>query len=104
MQAGYSAPKSHRLGCRRCLLVRKATSWPAKARVGQGPHGVGDPAHAWKHLAREPGDPRIPPATPARDGWSAAGSRETHAADARTWEVRQPHSTEEGSEQGLEAG
>jgi hypothetical protein len=36
--------------------------------------------------------------------WSAAGSRETHAADARAWEVRQPRSTEEGPEQSREAG
>jgi RNA-directed DNA polymerase len=36
--------------------------------------------------------------------WSAAGSRETHAADARAWEVRQPHSTKEGPEQRPEAG
>ena len=46
----------------------------------------------------EGGDPRTPPALPARDGpWSAAGSRETHAADGRAWEVRQPRSTERRS-------
>ena len=57
--------------------------------------------HVGKHLAREPGDPR--PSRPP--GWrrDAAGSRETHAADARVWEVRQPRSTQESPEQGQEA-
>src|SRR5216684_5184419 len=85
--------------------MRKATPCPAVARAGQGPHGVGDPAHARKHLAREPGDPRILQAVPPMQGrWSAAGSQETHAADERAWEVRQPRSTEEGPEQSPEAG
>src|SRR6202171_758878 len=83
----------------------KATPWPARARAGRGPHGVGDPAHARKHLAREPGDPRLLQAAPPMQGrWSAAGSRKTHAADGRAWEVRQPRSTEEGPEQRPEAG
>src|SRR6202158_2762237 len=85
--------------------MRKATSWPARARAGREPHGVEEPAHARKHLAREPGDPRPLQAAPPMQGrWSAAGSRKTHAADGRAWEVRQPRSTEEGSEQRQEAG
>src|SRR5258708_25080928 len=83
--------------------MRKATSWPAIARAGRGPHGVGDPGHARKHLAREPGDPRHLLA-PGRRVDSAAGSPRTHAADERAWEVRQPRSTEEGPEQSQEAG
>src|SRR6266498_4029069 len=90
------------MGCRRCRLKRKATPCPAIARAGRGPHGVVDPVHARKHLEREPGDPR-PSRTP---GWrrDAAGSRETHAADARAWEVRQPRNTKEGLEQGSATG
>src|ERR1700682_5170915 len=85
--------------------MRKATPRPARARVGPGPHGVGDPAHARKHLAREPGDPRLLQAVPPMQGrWSAAGSWKTDAADGRAWEVRQPRSTEEGPEQSQEAG
>src|ERR1700682_416927 len=85
--------------------MRKATSWPAGARAGREPHGVEEPAHARKHLAREPGDPRPLQAAPPMQGrWSAAGSRKTHAADGRAWEVRQPRSTEEGPEQRPEAG
>jgi hypothetical protein len=99
------SPEISSLGCRRCLLVRKATLCPARARAGQGPHGVADPAHARKHLAREPGDPRFLQAAPAmQERWSAAGSLRTHAADVRTWEVTQLRSTEEGLEQGQEAG
>src|SRR5712691_6232867 len=80
--------------------MRKATPGPSPARDGLGPHGVEDPEHARQHLAREPGDPRFLQAAPPMQGrWSAAGSRETHAADVRAWEVRQPHSTEEGLEQ-----
>src|SRR5438128_322392 len=82
--------------------MRKATPCPAIARAGRGPYGVADPAHARKHLAREPGDPR----SSRSPGWrrDAAGSRETNAADARAWEVRQPRTTKEGPEQGQEAG
>src|SRR6202171_419993 len=83
--------------------MRKATSWPARARAGREPHGVEEPAHARKHLAREPGDPRHLLA-PGRRVDSAAGSPRTHAADERAWEVRQPRSTREGLEQSLEAG
>src|ERR1700704_50418 len=43
-------------------------------------------------------------APPMQGWWSAAGSRKTHAADARAWEVIQLRSTEEGLEQGQEAG
>jgi len=41
-------------------------------KMGRGPHGVGDLAHARKHFAREPGDPRFPRPPGRRRG--AAGS------------------------------
>jgi hypothetical protein len=43
---------------------RKATPQVALWQAADGPHAVGDPAHAWKLLAREPGDP-----TSTRGGW-----------------------------------
>jgi hypothetical protein len=86
------------MGCRRCPLKRKATLCPSVTRDGRGPCGVEDPVHARKHHAREPGEPRFLLA-PGRRVESAAGSPRTHAADARAWAVRQPHSAEEGPEQ-----
>src|SRR5208282_6407588 len=44
-------------GCRRCQSKRKATRGRAPARVRTWPGGVGDPRHAEKLRAREPGDP-----------------------------------------------
>jgi hypothetical protein len=52
------SPEITQTGVPSCSLMRKATPCPSVAREGQGPHGAGDPAHARKHLAREPGDPR----------------------------------------------
>jgi hypothetical protein len=45
-----------RLGCRRCRLMRKATSLAALSRAVSGPHAVVEPRHAWSLRAREPGD------------------------------------------------
>src|SRR5712691_2613136 len=58
-------------GCRRREERRKATSIPSPARDGREPCAVRDPVHAWKHLAREPGDPRF-----ARRGWRDGTCRE----------------------------
>ena len=44
-------------GCRRRSDGRKATSVGSISRDPAGPRAVRDPVHAWKHLAREPGDP-----------------------------------------------
>ena len=46
-------------GCRRREKGRKATSRSTPSRVGRGPCAVEDPVHAWTHLVREPGDPRV---------------------------------------------
>ena len=50
---------TQRPGCRRRENRRKATSCPTFVRVGDGPCAVEDPMHAWTHLVREPGDPRV---------------------------------------------
>ena len=50
---------AQRPGCRRCENKRKATPRTTAWRVGRGPCAVEDPTHAWTHLVREPGDPRI---------------------------------------------
>ena len=60
------------------------------------------PEHAWKLLAREPGDPRA-----ARRRWRGGPRREgeePHADDARPWEVGQPRSTDEAAEQSRGTG
>ena len=44
-------------GCRRPYGRRKATPAASPARDAAGPRAVKDPAHARKHLEREPGDP-----------------------------------------------
>jgi hypothetical protein len=44
-------------GCRGCRRKPKATPVLPIWRGGIGPRAVRDPAHARKHLAREPGDP-----------------------------------------------
>jgi len=54
---------------------------------------VVDPGHARKHLARESGDPMT---AFVRKGTEAvSGSPRTQADDDQSWEVGQPHSTEE---------
>jgi hypothetical protein len=45
------------LGCRRRKETRKATPDVPLSPGTSRPHAVEDPVHAWKHLAREPGDP-----------------------------------------------
>jgi hypothetical protein len=82
---------------RRCHGKRKATRTGA---ITQGPgrlHGVGDPKHAWKLNAREPGGPGG-----ARSLEKAAGRKgnpQGHALRARRREVGPLRSTGEGSEQ-----
>ena len=44
-------------GCRRRKDVRKTTSDASPAQDAPESRAVVDPVHAWKHLAREPGDP-----------------------------------------------
>ena len=54
------------------MVAPKATPARAIARARAGPCAVEDPEHVWKHLAREPGDPRVVwgqrvPARPRRE-------------------------------------
>jgi len=44
-------------GCRRRKEVRKAKSSASLSQDAPESRAVRDPVHAWKHLAREPGDP-----------------------------------------------
>jgi len=53
----FSRERTNPLGCRRRKETRKATSVEPLTRGTAEPHAVADPAHARKHLAREPGDP-----------------------------------------------
>ena len=61
VRAGWAIePRNdRRLGCRRGLIQRKATSLAAFSRVAGGPRGVREPVHAGNLHAREPGDPTI---------------------------------------------
>ena len=52
---------------------RRHRPWRER-RVTAGPCVVADPVHAWKHLAREPGDP-AGPSTHEMAWWSAPGSQ-----------------------------
>src|SRR5262249_5135420 len=70
-------------------------------QAGPGPRAVGDPVHAWKLLAREPGDPSA-----ARRRWRGGPAGEGHKAHgrhARRWEVGRSRSTTEAAEQRHEA-
>jgi len=53
----FSRERSLCPGCRRRDGMRKATPGASLSRDAPGPRAVVDPAHARKHLAREPGDP-----------------------------------------------
>src|SRR6266478_3903194 len=46
-------------GRRRCRRKRKAPSGAPISRGATESRAVRDPEHVWKHLAREPGDPRV---------------------------------------------
>jgi hypothetical protein len=46
-------------GCRRSELKRKAISNVPILQGTLGPRAVEEPEHAWKHFAREPGDPTV---------------------------------------------
>src|SRR5215470_5326489 len=54
---GIQPRKKSTSGCRRCKEKRKAASGAPISRGATGSRAVRDPAHARKHLAREPGDP-----------------------------------------------
>src|SRR5436190_2703587 len=88
----------HHPGCRRCSLVRKATTGRTIVRVRREPCAVLDPRHAWKLHAREPGGP----SSIRRQGKEAGRGRKAinhtlhmHAAGG----VGQTSSTNELSEQ-----
>ena len=74
-------------GCRRTLNRRKAIRCSLLSPELHRPRVVGDPAHARKLSAREPGDPTfgLVPLT-AR---SAQRTLRGHGCDVRTWEVGQ---------------
>jgi len=57
-------------GCRRRSTERKATSGTSSWRDVPGPRAVRDPAHARKHLTREPGAP-----VSTRGGWRRGSRR-----------------------------
>src|SRR5215468_1340980 len=93
------------------MELRNQAVWGADAVVGSGrphrdwhhrradlgPRAVEDPAHAWKLLAREPGDPNA-----ARRGWCDGPAGEgypPYVRHARRWEVGRLHSTAEATEQ-----
>ena len=52
-----SRERRSRTGCRRRQRARKATRCNSLRREVYRPRVVGDPAHAWKLSAWEPGDP-----------------------------------------------
>ena len=53
----FSREKYFAPGCRRRKDERKATSGASPSQDAPESRAVTDPVHAWKHLAREPGDP-----------------------------------------------
>ena len=53
----FSREMDHPPRCRRRKGVRKAIPDMPPTQGMTGPRAVADPVHAWKHLAREPGDP-----------------------------------------------
>lgn len=76
MQAGLlSRERSTSHGAEGMGLPEGNTASPDMARES-GPGAVGDPEHAWKLLAREPGDPV---SAPERDG---LGGRDGKSEDA----------------------
>src|ERR1035438_1766195 len=61
-------------GCRRCSLMRKATSTAALSRVAAGPCAVRDPMHVHNLSARDPGDHMVIPSMTV-EGIAQARSR-----------------------------
>src|SRR5580658_21696 len=82
---------------RRCQVKRKAkrTAWPT--RDGGRLPGVGDPKHAGKLIAREPGDPGG--ACSHEKAACRKGNSKGHCLRERRREVGPLRSTGEGSEQ-----
>jgi len=68
VRAGWAIePRNdRRLGCRRGLIQRKATSLAAFSRVAGGPRGVGEPAHARDLSMRE--NREVPRSSACGDG------------------------------------
>jgi hypothetical protein len=60
VRAGWDIePRQASPGCRRCPMVRRATSSAAFSRAVGGPRGVEDPVHARSLQVREPGGPTV---------------------------------------------
>ena len=59
---GIEPRNNYASGCRRCKEKRKATTSAPLSREAMVPREVGDPRHARKQPAREPGDPVFTPA------------------------------------------
>lgn len=76
-------------GRRRVLSRRKATRCSLLSRELQRPRVVGDPGHARKLFAREPGDPTF--GLGQNLTRSARRTPRGHDRDARMWEVGQAH-------------
>jgi hypothetical protein len=85
MQAGYGAAKDPGSMVPRVWDFPKATPVAPQEARGRGPGAVGGPVHAWKHLAREPGDPVTVLGKMALG--AAVGSPRTQSADERAREV-----------------
>jgi hypothetical protein len=90
------SPAIGQSGCRRAPHPRKATASTPLRRGGDGPGGVGDPWHAWKHRGRDPGDPasdlvhRRKVRTVNRQG-SARDARTQGVGQLRSpWEAAEP--------------
>lgn len=76
-------------GCRRVLNRRKATRCNLLSRELFRPRVVGDPVHARKLSAREPGDPTFGLVQVLAR--SAQRTLRGHGCDGRTWEVGRTH-------------
>ncbi len=84
-------------GCRRSQRIRKATRNTSQSQEVFWPRVVGDPRHAWKLSAREPGDPEFDLDRMATR--SAQKIPRERDCDERTREVGQANNTEEAVEQ-----
>src|SRR5580658_2467660 len=83
------------------LFRRRKATQPSTISQGLAARRGRRTWHVSKLLGREPGDPR---SGHSRMRWSALGRRGAEANDARTWEVRLRHSSEEADEQSRATG